>query len=357
MEKNIIDKIDSYIDNEIKLITCFTEILYYKLLFLELLNNATFIEGLESGLKKLLLGYLRDIRFYYRFLNDIKIKYPDLDIKKIQKNIFILETSNVKNYYICLNDINIISFKEIIEKNMKFDVAIMNPPYGKTLPFEITKHVLEHVNDFVCYIGPIGKIYSLIESNALTDGINEHIKVYEPIENFGELFGITQRELSGLLVLTNNIVEKKYRHIEFKDIYKKIKAKKLSSIRSICIHNKTENSIPMQGDNGYAKGWHMTPKQIHQAAKKTTAQIDFNNKIEQANYLKSLDLWLYKLIYILDDNSAVPAHMPWLNDYSEEWSNAKLCNFFEITGYIDDDHAEPGSEWELILNSIKDIHF
>ena len=89
MEKSIIDKIDSYIDARKKLITCYTETLYHTLKFSKLLNDKNFIAGLESGLKKLLLGYLCDIRFYYRFLNDIKIKYPEFDIKKIQKNIYL----------------------------------------------------------------------------------------------------------------------------------------------------------------------------------------------------------------------------------------------------------------------------
>lgn len=45
--------------------------------------------------------------------------------------------------------------------------------------------------------------------------------------------------------------------------------------------------------------------------------------------------------------------LPWLNDYSEPWTDKRLCEFFNITGYISDTEAEPGSEWETILNSVK----
>ena len=32
----------------------------------------------------------------------------------------------------------------------------------------------------------------------------------------------------------------------------------------------------------------------------------------------------------------------------------RFCEYFNITGYIDDDHAEPNSEWETILNTMKE---
>lgn len=35
-------------------------------------------------------------------------------------------------------------------------------------------------------------------------------------------------------------------------------------------------------------------------------------------------------------------------------TEAELCNYFGITGYISDTEAEPGSEWEIILNTLKD---
>ena len=59
-------------------------------------------------------------------------------------------------------------------------------------------------------------------------------------------------------------------------------------------------------------------------------------------------------MYILDDNAAVPAHMPWMSDYTQSWSDKRFCEYFEITGYIDDEHAEPGSEWETILKTIEE---
>ena len=57
---------------------------------------------------------------------------------------------------------------------------------------------------------------------------------------------------------------------------------------------------------------------------------------------------------IIRINQRVPwQFVPYL-DYSKSWNNKCFCEYFGITGYISDTEAEPGSEWETILNSIKE---
>ena len=46
--------------------------------------------------------------------------------------------------------------------------------------------------------------------------------------------------------------------------------------------------------------------------------------------------------------------IPYMQDYTQPWDDKRFCEFFGITGYIDDDNAEPGSEWEIILNTMKE---
>jgi hypothetical protein len=46
--------------------------------------------------------------------------------------------------------------------------------------------------------------------------------------------------------------------------------------------------------------------------------------------------------------------LPYMGDYTQPWDDKRFCEFFGITGYIDDDNAEPGSEWEIILNTMKE---
>lgn len=52
-------------------------------------------------------------------------------------------------------------------------------------------------------------------------------------------------------------------------------------------------------------------------------------------------------------NQRVPwQFVPYL-DYTQPWDDKRFCDYFNITGYIDDEHAEPNSEWETILNTMK----
>ena len=45
----------------------------------------------------------------------------------------------------------------------------------------------------------------------------------------------------------------------------------------------------------------------------------------------------------------------WLNDYTKPWTDKRLCKYFNITGYINDNKATPGSDWELILNTMEEF--
>lgn len=81
--------------------------------------------------------------------------------------------------------------------------------------------------------------------------------------------------------------------------------------------------------------------------------INFETMRQQENFIASFDTWFYKFLnksnWSKRENSA---SVPFMQDYSQPWTNERLCKFFDITGYIDDEHAEPGSEWETILNSV-----
>ena len=45
--------------------------------------------------------------------------------------------------------------------------------------------------------------------------------------------------------------------------------------------------------------------------------------------------------------------IPYFGDYTKPWTNARFCEYFGITGFISDTEAEPGSEWETILETMK----
>ena len=46
--------------------------------------------------------------------------------------------------------------------------------------------------------------------------------------------------------------------------------------------------------------------------------------------------------------------LPYMQDYTQPWDDKRFCEYFGITGYISDTEAEPNSEWEIILNTMKE---
>lgn len=81
----------------------------------------------------------------------------------------------------------------------------------------------------------------------------------------------------------------------------------------------------------------------------------FNTQTEADNFFDYLQLKAVKFINAL---VKVDMHVPWgvfpyVDDYTQPWTNKRFCEYFGITGFISDTEAEPGSEWEEIINTMK----
>ena len=223
------------------------------------------------------------------------------------------------------------------EKNdMKFDCIVMNPPYGKSLPHNILNVASKYLKDdksVVVSLQPVTLYQSFIEATKVSRENMTHIKNIEIIQaaKASEIFGITVRSDIGIIQIDNSIHDYKYQFNECKPIYDKIISKKLKSWRSACVYEQDpKHFLYMNGDNGYAKGWHLKPTEIFNG--KTNAKLVFNSKEEKDNFFNSVkNTWLYKFIYILDNNAAVPAHFPFMQDYSKSWNDSRFYEFFNIT--------------------------
>ena len=223
------------------------------------------------------------------------------------------------------------------EKNdMKFDCIIMNPPYGRSLPHNILNIASKYLKDdksVVVSLQPVTPYQTFVESTKVTKENMSHIKDIEIIQanKASEIFGITVRSDLGIIQIDNSIHDYKYQFNECKPIYDKIINKKLKSWRSVCVYDQDpKHFLYMNGDNGYAKGWHLKPTEIFNG--KTNAKLVFNSKEEKDNFFNSVkNTWLYKLIYILDNDAAVPAHFPFMQDYSKPWTDERFYKFFNIT--------------------------
>ena len=219
---------------------------------------------------------------------------------------------------------------------MKFDCIIMNPRYGRSLPHNILNIASKYLKDdksVVVSLQPVTPYQTFVESTKVTKENMSHIKDIEIIQadKASEIFGITVRSDLGIIQIDNSIHDYKYQFNECKPIYDKIINKKLKSWRSVCVCDKDpKHFLYMNGDNGYAKGWHLKPTEIFNG--KTNAKLVFNSKEEKDNFFNSVkNTWLYKFIYILDNDAAVPAHFPFMQDYSKSWDDACFYKFFNIT--------------------------
>ena len=219
---------------------------------------------------------------------------------------------------------------------MKFDCIIMNPPYGRSLPHNILNVASKYLKDdksVVVSLQPVTPYQTFVESTKVTKENMSHIKDIEIIQadKASEIFGITVRSDLGIIQIDNSIHDYKYQFNECKPIYDKIINKKLKSWRSVCVYDQDpKHFLYMNGDNGYAKGWHLKPTEIFNG--KTNAKLVFNSKEEKDNFFNSVkNTWLYKFIYILDNDAAVPAHFPFMQDYSKPWDDARFHKFFNIT--------------------------
>ncbi len=78
----------------------------------------------------------------------------------------------------------------------------------------------------------------------------------------------------------------------------------------------------------------------------------FNSKNEAENFIESTKTVFFKYIsnYMFVDQHIDPYRVLWMTDYTQPWTNSRFCEFFNVTGYINDTEAIPNSEWEMILN-------
>ena len=90
---------------------------------------------------------------------------------------------------------------------------------------------------------------------------------------------------------------------------------------------------------------------------KGCSYFKFDSAQEQINFIDSLHTkfmnWFY-YSFIVPGDYKEQAYLFRMTDYSKPWDDKRFCEYFGITGYISDTEAEPNSEWETILNTMKE---
>ena len=277
----------------------------------------------------------------------------------------------------------------------KFDIAIMNPPYDGTLHLKILEKVIP-ITDKVVNISPDlwMKRRGSSEVKRFGDSVGKHIISAEYIspEEAHRIFKNTESFMSlSILVCDSNEHDFDYKNY-WKRFYTEselsildkitIKGHMLSDVKffndlntsKYCVLTSNiaggRGNLPIYKYNGivanckdaitgedWLEVWNSNPK--HKQWQKSKYECNHNryDTLEEArNYYGSYDSKFMKWVCLktVEQQHIKLNYIPYMGDYTQPWDDKRFCEYFGITGYIDDEHAEPNSEWEIILNSMKD---
>ena len=280
---------------------------------------------------------------------------------------------------------------------MKFDVAIMNPPYSGKLHLKILEKVIP-VAEKVVNISPVRWMHDPLakykknsDYNKFEESISKKIESLEVLnaKNANGLFDAKFAMNLGIYTCSNN--NNNYIYTDLTDCCIKRVVQYMVNNHANFDYNKKDgvriripcicggksggsgerskvrlcdvrNCLcqPFVFTNGLLDGkpWHEYYKKNQYS--KTTAEITwsikFASKAEADNFFASVNTQFYKYIHhnVVVSTRVGECRVLFMQDYTQPWDDKRFCEYFNITGYIDDEHAEPGSEWEIILNAMKE---
>lgn len=217
-------------------------------------------------------------------------------------------------------------------EDKKFDVILMNPPYDKNLHLKFLEKAVKIAKNTIS-ISPSDCFTNMNVQNKLAKELSNYIEDLEIINarTADKEFGIYSSSNLGIGVFKDDAKGYKPFFSEVEHIVKTLRKHK--SIRSsINCYKKTDNSkyyTGIQGDYGYAKTWHYSLTEIFKGD--PNARMSFDTQYELENFVNSVkNCWPYKLMYIVDDNAAVIAHLPFMGDYTESWTDERFYEAFNI---------------------------
>ena len=304
------------------------------------------------------------------------------------------------------NQISIFTYKvdnsdiinKVKETDMTFDVAIMNPPYDGSLHLKILEEVIKHSN-IVTNISPIRWLQDpIVEYKKSTDYAKYEESILKHMIDFIDLdqaytndcFGIQFNTKIGISVYnkTGGYDYKKIHESKFNEIYKKCMSKKERIIPNIKLYKNlnSKNFIPVcligghVDVNGYGvrftrsrykyfidgkcqnverpELYNKEPNEVKSYNLKTfdtVPCVEFDTAEETKNFYSYINTICFQYLTRghTQDGHIYPNLLPFPTDYTNNWNDKLVCEYFNITGYIDNEHAVPNSEWEIILNTMK----
>lgn len=264
--------------------------------------------------------------------------------------------------------------------NMKFDVAIMNPPYDRNLHLQILEQIIPICNK-VINISPVRWLQDPFapylkrsDYNKFENSVSKYIKDIQiiPAKEASDLFGdalftmnlgIYELDANGGYAyqhndpLVNKIVAQTMKNswepFNIKTFIKngqqiiKPYALNIAPLRT----NESDDKIYITCRN-YTNQLQVMPPKSDEGP--CGGHFEFDTEKERKNfydcYASKFMLWTYKLWKVSAKTPS--AKVPYFDDYTKPWTNKRFCEYFGITGFISDTEAVPGSEWERILKEM-----
>ena len=275
----------------------------------------------------------------------------------------------------------------------KFDVAIMNPPYDGNLHLKILEKVIT-VADKVVNISPIrwlqdplAKYKKNSDYNKFENSISKKIDdiTFISTSESNKLFNILLLQPLAIYTISNGGYNYDFCTPLLKKIFDKILLE--NNFSKLKISNYNDNLVNFVVVNKMAppmkygkpmfdtlKTWcgYFTNKvnkkgETYQKAKdncKASVRGNISKDIAivfttDKETINCYNAFCTKFARFCCMKSVVDVHvnhkfLPYMQDYTQPWDDKRFCKHFNITGYIDDEHAAPNSEWEIILNTMKE---
>lgn len=315
--------------------------------------------------------------------NDVTFVSDDQEaISAFINTVIINDDFKGENNYIHIDTKINNAWLKWIEEKMKFDVAIMNPPYDGNLHLKILEKVIPIANNVVnispsnCYSCNRLKFSTDIPMyDTFKESVFKHCTAVDIMKGdvASKIFNIAQGTDLGISVYSKDYTDINYVSDKFviynnKELEKSLCKKFLKKCE--LSHWKTFlgegdfilNTSHVHGHVGNKDFTNLLCMRYTDALKvKKTAdvrscQFRFRTENERKNffdaYMNSKCIhwwnlqWKNQIILVLK-------YIPYMSDYTQPWTDKRFCEYFGITGYIDDEHAEPGSEWEIILKTME----
>ena len=272
--------------------------------------------------------------------------------------------------------------------NKKIDVVIMNPPYCRNLHLKIIEAVIPHAEKVVNISpvrwlqDPFSKYKKNTAYNKFEESISKKIESLEVLDakasnnlfqiaNFGDLAiykignggydysTVAKDYLGDAYSICNKVLQcndKISNHIQKGTAGICVK---VATIRGFGSGKNFDivsliHSEPYIDGNGY-KEKKFKKKDVMTKDIESEYFVRVNSVEEGANFINSTRTLFHRfLIKCWKMGQNTPLNfLPYMQDYTQPWDDKRFCEYFNITGYIDDDNAVPNSEWEIILNTMQ----